>query len=98
MMKTSITGIESASWYTPLVLRGAYTDMIPASTYMVRGAGPLHICMDRTFRICMVRTKSHPCPYDSSDIPASEAGCPCDPDPHQHYLRRDMFHPVPKRV
>ena len=40
----------------------------------------------------MVRTKSHPCPYDSSDIPASEAGCPCDPDPHQHYLRRDMFH------
>lgn len=39
-----------------------------------------------------------PCPYDSSDIPASEAGCPCDPDPHQHYLRRDMFHPVPKRV
>lgn len=43
MMKTSITGIESASWYTPLVLRGAYTDMIRQAAQLGYDGIELHL-------------------------------------------------------
>ena len=43
MMKTSITGIESASWYTPLVLRGTYTDMIRQAAQLGYDGIELHL-------------------------------------------------------
>ena len=43
MMKTSITGIESASLYTPLVLRGAYTDMIRQAAQLGYDGIELHL-------------------------------------------------------
>ena len=43
MMKTSITGIESASWYTPLVLRGAYTYMIRQAAQLGYDGIELHL-------------------------------------------------------
>ena len=42
-MKTSITAIESASWSTPLVLRGSFTDSIAQAARLGYQGIELHI-------------------------------------------------------
>lgn len=42
-MKTSITAIEQASWGTPLVLRGSFTDSIAQAAQLGYEGIELHI-------------------------------------------------------